>query len=236
MPLGRSALAPGAHAADGRVPPRRPTLLVASPVGGSAPRRTGDGPTRDTRRAFLGRSLPERRAGGEEGPWARRPGGIRSGTKAWDDAWSAAPRRGRAAPSAPFCRLIAPRKEEKVFSAGRKWLCSGGFKEGAGRAEGAGLCAWGSVNLGRARSGAEFSPGTEGAGAAKCLERLGKDASGGRGSVTRRAPLRPQPRSRMADSRHRVDGRGEPLGSVCVARACAVACGSPFGFPTLLRS
>lgn len=117
----------------GAIPePRAPR--VGSRGGGSASGRTSDGPKGGSRRdrALLGRPLLERRAGGNEGPWARRPRRVRGGTTAPDGTWSTAARCGRAAPAARVSCLAALRKEEKVFRAGRKWLCFVGFKEGAG--------------------------------------------------------------------------------------------------------
>lgn len=66
-------------------------------------------------------------------------------------------------------------------------------------------------------------------------KRLGNDTSSSQGLSPRRPP-RPSFLSATPAPRHEVCGREEPLGSVCVARARAVACGSPFGFPALLRS
>lgn len=70
----------------------------------------------------------------------------------------------------------------------------------------------------------------------KCEERLGNDASSGRGKPGTPTALLPLDfLSSVPDPRHEVCGQEEPLGSVCVCRACAVACGSSFGFPMLVE-
>lgn len=96
------------------------------------------------------------------------------------------------------------------------------------------------MNQERAPSGAELGSAIEDRGAGVTPSaRKGEEMMR---TVDRRKPGTPpellslDSLSAKPDPRHEVCGREEPLGSVCVWRACAVACGSSFGFLTLLRS